>query len=106
MGFSRQECWSGLLCPPTGYLLGPGIESASLTSNLPWQVGSLPLVLHGKPPNPFISSIIYFNTNRSKCECLFPLLSPCFYRKCDIVLLCTILGSESFLSTTSGLLCL
>ena len=26
MGFSRQECWSGLPCPP------PGIEPLSLTS--------------------------------------------------------------------------
>ena len=26
MGFSRQEYWSGLPCPPTGDLLDPGIE--------------------------------------------------------------------------------
>jgi len=26
MGFSRQEYWSGLPCPPPGDLLGPGIE--------------------------------------------------------------------------------
>ena len=26
MGFSRQEDWSGLLCPPPGDLPGPGIE--------------------------------------------------------------------------------
>ena len=32
MGFSRQECWSGLLCPPPGDLSNPGIKSASLTS--------------------------------------------------------------------------
>ena len=32
MGFSRQEYWSGLPCPPPGDLLYPGIESASLTS--------------------------------------------------------------------------
>ena len=32
MGFSRQEYWSGLLCPPPGDLLDPGIEPASLTS--------------------------------------------------------------------------
>ena len=32
MGFSRQEYWSGLLCPPPGYLPDPGIESASLLS--------------------------------------------------------------------------
>ena len=32
MGFSRQEYWSGLLCPPPGDLPDPGIELASLTS--------------------------------------------------------------------------
>ena len=32
MGFSRQEYWSGLPCPPPGDLPGPGIEPTSLTS--------------------------------------------------------------------------
>ena len=32
MGFSRQEYWSGLPCPPPGDLPDPGIQSASLTS--------------------------------------------------------------------------
>ena len=41
--FSRQEYWTGLSCPPPGDLPDPGIEPASLTSNLHWQVGSLPL---------------------------------------------------------------
>ena len=30
--FSRQEYWSGLLCPPPGDILNPGMEPASLTS--------------------------------------------------------------------------
>jgi len=29
MGFSRQEYWSRLLCPPPGYLPNPGIEPRS-----------------------------------------------------------------------------
>ena len=29
MGFSRQEYWSGLVCPPPGELPGPGIKSMS-----------------------------------------------------------------------------
>ena len=33
IGFSRQENWSGLLCPPPGDLPDPGIEPASLTSS-------------------------------------------------------------------------
>ena len=32
MGFSRQEYWSGLLCPSPGDLPNPGIESTSLMS--------------------------------------------------------------------------
>ena len=32
MGFSRQEFWSGLLCPPPGDLPDPGIEPTSLMS--------------------------------------------------------------------------
>ena len=31
MGFSRQEYWSGLQCPPPGNLPYPGIEPMSLT---------------------------------------------------------------------------
>ena len=30
MGFSRQEYWSGSLCPPPGHLPDPGTEPASL----------------------------------------------------------------------------
>ena len=44
MGFSRQEHWSGLLCPPPGDLPDPGIESVSHIY-LHWQAGSLPRVL-------------------------------------------------------------
>ena len=32
MGFSMQECWSGLPCPPPGDLPDPGIKPASLVS--------------------------------------------------------------------------
>jgi len=32
MGFSRQEYWSGLPCPPPGDLPHPGIELTSLMS--------------------------------------------------------------------------
>ena len=33
MGFSRQECWSGLPRPPPGPLSNPGIEPVSLKSH-------------------------------------------------------------------------
>ena len=32
MGFSRQEYWSGMPCPPTGDLPNPGIEPMSPTA--------------------------------------------------------------------------
>ena len=48
MGFSRQECWSGLPCPPPGSLPSPGIKPTTLMS--PALAGSsLPLAPPGKP---------------------------------------------------------
>ena len=45
MGFSRQECWSRLPCPPPGDLPNPGIEPRSPAL----QVDSLPSKTQGKP---------------------------------------------------------
>ena len=42
MGFSRQEYWSGLPCPPPGDLPDPGIKPLSL-SLLHWLASSLSL---------------------------------------------------------------
>ena len=49
LGFSRQEYWSGLPCPPLEDLPNPGIKPASLMS--PALAGGffLPLVLLGMP---------------------------------------------------------
>ena len=39
MGFSWQEYWSGLPCPPPGHVPDPGIEPMSLTSTcIGWRV--------------------------------------------------------------------
>ena len=48
VGFSKQEYWSGLPCPPPGDLPDPGIELC-LFCLLHWQAGSLPLAPPGKP---------------------------------------------------------
>ena len=48
MGFSRQEYWNGLLCPPSGDIPDPGIEPMSLMSPH-WQADSLPLAPPGIP---------------------------------------------------------
>ena len=52
-GFSRQEYWSGLLCPPQGDLPNPGIEPRSPTL----QVDSLPAEPLGKPKNTRVGSL-------------------------------------------------
>ena len=48
MGFSRQEHWSGLPCPPPGDLSDPGIEHVSPEAPA-LQADSLPLSHKGKP---------------------------------------------------------
>ena len=45
MGFSRQEYWSGLPCPPPGDLPNPGIQPRFPAL----QADSLPSVPPGKP---------------------------------------------------------
>ena len=53
MGFSRQEYWGGLPCPPPGDLSNPGIEPRAHAL----QVGSLPPEPPGKPKNPGVGSL-------------------------------------------------
>ena len=48
MGFSRQEYWSELPCPPPGDLPNQG-SNLHLLCLLQWQVDSLPLVPPRKP---------------------------------------------------------
>ena len=45
-GFSRQEYWIGLPCPPPGVFLTQGLN-LHLLHILHWQVGSLPLAPPG-----------------------------------------------------------
>ena len=52
MGFSRQECWSGLPFPPPGDLPAPGIEPTSPAL----QEDSLPSEPPGKPNNWVVSN--------------------------------------------------
>ena len=46
MGFSRQEYWSGLSCPPSGNLPNSGIEPALPIAHA-FQADSLPLSYTG-----------------------------------------------------------
>jgi len=52
-GFSRQEYWSGLPCPPPGDLPKLGMEPRSPAL----LVASLPSKLPGKPKNTAVSSL-------------------------------------------------
>ena len=59
MGFSRQEYWSGLPCPPPGNLPNPGIKPASpVTPAL--QTDSLPTEPPEKPPHTYILYFRFF----------------------------------------------
>ena len=52
-GFSRQEYWSGLPCPPLGDLPNPGTEPRSLAL----QADSLPSEPPGKPKDTGVGSL-------------------------------------------------
>ena len=55
-GFSRQEYWSGLPCPPPGDLPNPGMEPRFPAL----QVNSLPSEPPGKPMNTRVGSLSLF----------------------------------------------
>ena len=61
-GFSRQEYWSGLPCPPPGFLPSPGIEPRSPAL----QADSLPLRHQGSPPAPYRFQIEISNLENPK----------------------------------------
>ena len=59
MGFSRQEYWSGLPCPPPGDLSDPGVEPKSPVSPA-LQVDSLPSEPLGKTePGQFLVNDVW-----------------------------------------------
>ena len=64
MGFSRQEYWSGLPCPPPGDLPNPGWNPC-LFCLLHWQAGSLPLAPPGKCLSLELSSVQFSRSVRS-----------------------------------------
>ena len=73
-GFSKQEYWSGLPCPPPGDLLNPGIEPRSPTL----QADSLLSELPGKPMFLIffkIFSLILFLIQISFCSLTFSIAS-------------------------------
>ena len=59
MGFSKQEYWSGLPCPPPGDLPNPGIEPRSPTL----RADSLPAETPGKTKNTGVGSLSLLQGN-------------------------------------------
>ena len=76
MGFSRQEYWGGLPCPPPGDLPNPGIEPISLMSpalagrfftiSITWEDVHYHIICHGEkgaqPKRLAIGDCVYHGT--------------------------------------------
>ena len=65
-GFSRQEYWSGMPCPPPGDRSNPGIEPRSPTlpaDSLPSEPQGSPNIVYHKFPAVFFSSERYFHSS-------------------------------------------
>ena len=65
MGFSRQEYWSGLPCPPLQGIFPTQGWNPHLLCLLHRQAGSLPL---GPPGKPVISSCSHIFSSRSRSD--------------------------------------
>ena len=80
MGFSRQEYWTGLPCPPPEDLPDPGIEPLSPVS-LTLQVDSLPTEPSEKSTSTYymlkhFSEYFFFNTDLSQKQLRQIILYP------------------------------
>ena len=94
MGFSRQEYWSRLLCPPAADLPDTEIKPTSLMSNLRWQAGPSPLAPPGKPKwsrmDPKFKGLLskYFQKfilkNKNICKYTYIFASSCHYAPSSI----------------------
>ena len=74
MGFSRQEYWSGLPCPPPGNLPDPVIKPTSLCL-LYRQVCSLPLAPPGNP----MYTCVYVRIGVHVCVYVHVYMYKCVY---------------------------
>ena len=92
MGFSRQEYWSGLSCPPLGDFPDPGIEPHLLLL-MYWLAGSLPLV----PPRK-ITYLCSRELIKGVCH-----ITP-FYLMLSLLYLCT--GFLFFVNVNTQITCM
>ena len=94
MGSSRQEYWSGLLCPPPGHLHHPGIKPVSLmfpalvagffTTSTTWKAHESVISIHISHPSSFF-------------------LIPCLHFWWQLFSVLTISSSDNVLSSSSSL---
>ena len=89
MGFSRQEYWSGLPCPPPGDLPDPGIETVSCISCIAG--GFFTTEPQGKPSNVNSGSIITELSFTTKVESLLQ-------KRCSDLKIKCILGKYSMMN--------
>ena len=75
MGFSRQEYWSGLLCPPPGDLPDPGIEPEFFFYFLHWQMVFVCVCV----------CVCVFLTTSAIWEAQSESVSPCLWAKFSLI---------------------
>ena len=73
LGFSRQEYWSGLPCPPPGDLPNTGIELIFPTSPALQEMHSLPLS-HRESQMWYLPPVILYKTKHSQVLCYYKLV--------------------------------
>ena len=112
MGFSRQEYWSGLPCPPPGDLPNPGIKPRSPRL----QADSLPSEPPGKPKNTGVGNLSLLQGNFPTQESNWGLLH-CrrilYHMSCQVSLIVSFYSlffnflfcSVLFLCSVSGYFC-
>ena len=76
MGFSRQECWSGLPFPSPGDLPDPGVKPGSPTL----QADALPSEPPGKPTYIYIQNHRLYNSDKTELDCP----RRCIKHKCKV----------------------
>ena len=106
MGFSRQEYWSGLPCPPPGDLPDPGIKPISPAAPA-LQADSLPLSHQGSPKKlQEPQRNIHKDVNQHDVRCVQPNSVVCFNLKVKVshLVMPTLCDPMHWSSSVHGLL--
>ena len=91
VGFSRQEYWSGLPCPPPGDLPDTGIELIFPASPALQEMNSLPLS-HRESQVWYLLLVILYKTKHSQVLCYYKPVRPspeCHANHCTRLKVCS-----------------